>query len=422
MKSKTSNALLNSLFNTSVNHFLASLVFALLVSTNSAHAHKSCYALFNETPKIKTDVFEKSFSENRKKHEKHVDDIINDPKFDLVSPAFKAELKDRLDYDYIYDKGLLGPLGKLFDLKTNPATQKIEITKNKYDYQTIAESNKALIERIKLIDNRKYDQVFESSLLIENLTDNTVLVQLSSRYKHDRTELNSAVSAYFQNMYYKMVNWKYRSSGLMENETKSSLLMMDDVSVYAKEEKYFDFSLVFDKKVWETQKSILTERIDLYHRAETDLQKNIELNKINDPTDPFMPMAGIAQAVHSWFSVTPEMYKHFGLTPVKHPVELKRYFKNEMEDPLNLLSLDPRKDEFLIRNKMIYKTVERLPVGTALEIHAHTDHHVDAYAKWGFVNSGLIKSEKFKDAKVHLLEASREEMLLKLKAIIDKNQ
>ena len=419
LKVLNSNKSLRLLY--AVKQFTAAFVFAVVALQSTAYADRSCMELFVESPNLKTNVFEKSYSDYKKENEKRFSQMADDTK-PLLNVMSKEEIKDKFDIDKIYDRSLLGPLGQLFDLKTDAKTKQVIIEKNKFDFKQIEESNKALIEKINHIDNKKYDKIFESIMEIENLTDNTVLLQVSSIGKNGQTNLESAVKHYFQSMYYKMVNWKYRVSGLMDNRTVSSLLLMDDVSVYANENKFFDFALVFDKKVWEVQKSILTDKIDQYYKAETDLQKNIEINKINDPTEPFMPMAGMAQAKHAWIKVTPEAYALMGLKPVKYPVELKRYFKNDMEDPLGLLNINTKENEFLIRNKMIYKIIEKLPEGTPLEIHAHTSDHVTAYAKWGFVDVGLIESEKFKDMKVHLLTASREEMLLKIKAIIDKNR
>jgi hypothetical protein len=106
------------------------------------------------------------------------------------------------------------------------------------------------------------------------------------------------------------------------------------------------------------------------------------------------------------------------ITDSKSPVELKRYFKNDLEDPLGITEVK-QKNELKLRHSMLYKAIEALPEGQMVEIHAHTKAHVIAYAKLGFVDSGLIVNPKYPDIEIRLLKATREQALQHIKAILD---
>ena len=120
---------------------------------------------------------------------------------------------------------------------------------------------------------------------------------------------------------------------------------------------------------------------------------------------PFLPFAGVAVA------------KSF--RRIDAPVELKRYFKNENEDPFSLITVE-KKDDFTLRHKLILSVLQNLPPGTKVQIHSHTPVHTIAYAKLGFTKIGPIKNPKYPDAHIDLLEATREHILEKITALLYK--
>lgn len=372
--------------NCSVKQFMTLLIIIFVLGIEQAKANKSCSQLFTS---------QESNTTPAKWHNKVSQDEISKT-----------------------DRAMMGPLGQLFDLKVNEQTKKIDLVKNTMEFTRYENEYKDLIKKIKTVDNTKYEKILESVLDVEELTENTVIVRFDSDSLHTETrEVQAPLLKYFQSIYFVMVNWKYRISGLMKNDLNSHFQLFDDTRSYANELMGIKYNLVYDKKIWEVIKSNITIDIDNYYAARSVLTRG----RIGSSV-PFLPLAGMAEAQSYLVYMRPKVKNAVGLSMDKTPVELKRYFKNDLEDPLGLLNLDPSKNEFLIRNRMIYKMIEKLPEGTPLEIHAHTAYHVKAYAKWGFVDVGLIKSEKFKDTEVHLLTATREEMLLKIKAIIDKNQ
>lgn len=405
-----------------VKQILAFVLFLICITSLSANASEACLSLFQAAPSLKTNGFETSFSDYKKQNKEKFKSLIRNAETAISinigeKTISKSELRDKLNVNKLFDRALLGPLGRLFDLKLDKINKKIKTVRNKFSFSEIEKETKATLEKIKTIDSSKYDGLFMKLLQPEEVSPNVIMIQISSIVKPDMGEVERAIQQRFQLLYYEMVNWNYRLSGLLENKTHSNLLLMDDVSVYANEMKYFDFTLVFDHKLWEVEKAILTSLIEQYKKtSDKDEQQKI-LIEIQKKKEPFLPMTGMAQAKH-FFSLG--LASASGLN--HYPVELKRYFKNDLEDPLDLLNVDPKTDDFVIRHRMIYRTVEKLPVGTPLEIHAHSILHVRAYAKLGFKDTGLIDSEKFKESDIHLLKATREQVLDKIQTILDKNQ
>jgi hypothetical protein len=405
-----------------VKPFLAlTLVFilALLTAPTKSLAQKACFELFTEHSKIATNGIESSYKKYKKNNPTSKIDFSN------YHPMFStAELKDKMNPDRAMDRALMKPLGSLYDLFTDKKTKKTVLVKNKYDYEKIKNSTSEQLNRIKNTDAKKYESLINSAVYTEKLTENTTLVQITSIHNGATAEnrIQQAISQRFQSLYINMVNWNYRVSNLMENKTLSSAIMTDDISVYWNELKYFDYTLTFDNKVWETQKLIIADKIELYNTSITDADKNRIIEELSQPTEAFLPLTGMAQAKSIYSGITPEAYALMGTTPIKYPVELKRYFKNDIEDPFNLLDIKAKTDDFIIRHKMIYKVIENLPSETPLEIHAHSILHVRAYSKFGFKDTGRINSEKYKNVDIHLLKASRETVMEKIKTILNTNQ
>jgi hypothetical protein len=208
--------------------------------------------------------------------------------------------------------------------------------------------------------------------------------------------------------YIHLVNWSYRISGLEKNKSLSSLNMMDEMAeIAALEGRAFVLNLIFDQKVWLQQLRVLETRVNEYTAAKDEKTRRGILENISQPTDPYFPLAGVA--------IT------YDMRAPSRPMEIKRYFKNDHEDPMQLMDLQD-KNEFLIRHKMIYKIIEGLPPEQQLEIHAHTPIHARAYLKLGFHRAEIIENPKYPGVQVQLLKATREEALAKIGAILSEQK
>ena len=184
--------------------------------------------------------------------------------------------------------------------------------------------------------------------------------------------------------------------------------MMDEIhEIGVRDLRSFKLTLIFDEKVWNQQLRVLENRVNEYQAAQDSIAQKELLNDLTSPTDPYLPLSGVA--------VT------YSLVNRTLPMEIKRYFKNDHEDPLNLMQLQD-KNEFQVRHKMIYKMIESLPEGQQLEIHAHTLVHARAYLKLGFHKAGTMVNPLYPGVEVHLLKATREEALTKIAAILGESK
>lgn len=325
------------------------------------------------------------------------------PRKPLQTDTNESFLKKNNTSQSLIDSAVMGPLGQIFEIQKDGTIQQSPL------YSEIKNrTTKLYNEKLKRTSAEKHSQMVEATVNAQKLTDDTVLLQIPSVLSGKESPLERAIRNRYQLMYIQMVNWVYRLSGLESNSALSNMKMMDEVSVYGNNMQFFDYALTFDHKVWDAQKLILTEKIDRYHAAADPQSKNAILNEIAQPTEAFLPMAGMVLA------------KPF-LTGTK-AVELKRYFKNDLEDPFHILGVQTKKNDFVVRHQMIYDVVKSLPPGTSLEIHAHTKVHIIAYLKLGFTKGETIANEKFPDATVTLLKAQREDVLEKIKTILNTNQ
>lgn len=311
----------------------------------------------------------------------------------------------------LFDKAALGFLGELFDLKWDPIAKKIVLSENlgvkEYKIKAISD----LLERSHSSERSvRKDSIdfIERIVGVENITDQTILVKTKNIVVGgEESEVARAVRNHFNLLYIRMVNWNYRFSGLEKNKTITSMVMMDEIALYAKNNQAFNFNLLFDKKIWEMYLLTLSVQLEDYNRAETQEQKELILGHISNGSMPFLPFAGV-----SWAK---------DILDTNAPAELKRYFKNDIEDPLDLASTTD-KNEFSLRHKMLYRVIESLPEKSSIEIHAHSMVHVKAYAKLGFKKSGIIENKKYPGIKIYLLKAQREEALDKISTILNKMQ
>lgn len=303
-----------------------------------------------------------------------------------------------------WDIATMGVLAELYDLNQNPKNGRNFPEANLTAKPYVESRTKKILSQSDVAVTNKHLEIIGRTVKIESLTDDTVLVSLKSfMIGKEYGELESAIKNYFSLTYMKTVNWVYRLYNLEKNETMSSMVMMDEVSYYAAQRIGFEFNLIYDKKVIEKHLKVIAKVIEEYEAASGATAKAQALLRLQTEM-PLMPIGGVTVASEI---VNPNA-----------PVELKRYFKNEIEDPLGLADVKP-KDEFKLRHSMLYKAIERLPIGQQVEIHAHTRAHVIAYAKLGFVDAGRIINPKYPEVEVRLLKATREEALAHIKAILD---
>lgn len=324
-----------------------------------------------------------------------IDDKVNVNAF--IASAPKATNKQ-------WDIATMGVLSELYDLKQNPKNGRSFPEADLIAKPIVEARTKKLLSESDVEVTNKHLEIIDRTVKIESLTEDTVLVSLKNfMIGKEHAELESAIKNYFSLTYIKTVNWVYRLYNLEKNETMSSMVMMDEVSYYAAQLIGFEFNLIYDKKVIEKHLKVIAKVIEEYEAASGADAKAQALRRLQIEM-PLMPIGGVTVVSKI---VNPNA-----------PVELKRYFKSEIEDPLGLADVKP-KDEFKLRHAMLYKAIERLPIGQQVEIHAHTRAHVIAYAKLGFVDTGRIVNPKYPEVEVRLLKANREVALAHIKAILD---
>lgn len=304
----------------------------------------------------------------------------------------------------MWDTTMMGIMGEMYNLTTGSQNDR-----------NIPEINEALkigidIRTKKIIAEEttpvtsQHLQIINRTVKISSLTGDTKLVTVKNySVGNNIPELERAIRIYFSSSYLKLVNWVYRLSNLEKDNPASSATMMDEVAVYALQKKGFEFNLIYDNRILDIHLQRIAYIINEYE-ATTDILKRANALKKLEVEIPLMPIAGVSVA--------------FSIADTNTPVELKRYFKHEPEDPLNFADVK-QKNEFKLRHLMLYRIIEELPAGKVIEIHAHTKAHIIAYAKLGFIDAGLITNLKYPDIKIHLLKATREQALLHIKSILD---
>ncbi len=396
---------------TTVKQYTAVLgLLSLFVPAFAVAESVSCAGLFSETFHFDTLQSEKSLRSYIRTYGKVT------PKYISVTLANGAKeiiktpdsLKLKLNPIKNLDIGLMGVLGKVYDLSVDPITKK-----NKFDFNEVyakevtEKTKKELLLAQSQSLTKEFKKVLHEQIRIENLTPDSVFVQINNQRNFESlpSEIVSALRSHFSTMYLHTVSWVYRHSNLERNNILTNAKMMDEIVAYAKDQKVFEFQLLFDQKTWQAKLQILNLRFNEYQMATDPIIKKKLLDEISQPTEPFLPFAGLATATN--------------LRDRSAPIELKRYFANILEDPLSILTLKDKND-FYLRHKLIYRTVELLPQEKELEIHAHTDLHVRMYKKLGFVEAGLINNPKYPDATIYLLKAKRETVLDSLSLILKK--
>lgn len=240
------------------------------------------------------------------------------------------------------------------------------------------------------------------------LSDGIIRIQVSSNkgsiVKKDSlvTQFQKKIIHRYSYLYAKIATFVYQLQGLepkhpitgsrMSNEDLQILTSGSDVEFY----------VLFDKSVWDTQLRILHS---IWQRANInnfELQKDV-IAELFDDKIVALPFAGIA-LVHS--------KNDSGIF-----VELKRYWKNNLEDPYGLLSIT-EKNDFILRHKLLYSVIIDLPHNTNLQIKSHSLAHTRAYKRLGFTKLKTYTDERYPDNPVDLLVSTRENTLTSIIKIL----
>lgn len=305
----------------------------------------------------------------------------------------------------LWDIAAMGVLGEMFDLTFNAQNGRNIPIVNEFKTLEVRARTKKVLEESTALVTPKDLEIINRTVKITDLTSDTRLVSVKNYTVGNETpELEQAIKNYFSLSYIRLVNWVYRLSNLEKNDPISSAVMMDEVAEYAVQRIGFEFNLIYDNKILKKHLQIIAKVINEYESTTDFLKRQNALRKLEIEI-PLMPTSGVTVAVK--------------ITDPKYPAEIKRYFKNDHEDPLGIMVVK-QKNEFKLRHAMISKVIEMLPLEHLVEIHAHTKAHVKAYAKLGFVDTGLINNPKYPDAKIHLLRATREQVLEHIKTILDR--
>jgi hypothetical protein len=304
----------------------------------------------------------------------------------------------------------LGKLGNLYDLVTDPVTGKVQALKNKHFFDQSRRqlkkrfndapepASKAFVARVNAIVSARE---LPGDLVIIKINQDTLgfLDPFTEGHRAKGLIINRLFRTYET-----LVTFGYRLSGLEENSVSSSVHMHLEASLLRSRLHSIDYNLVFDKKVWASLLRLLENDVHVVETTSWNSNANkLATHTIIDVNEPLYPMAGVALMSDR---------KNPG-----SPIEIKRYFKNDYEDPLGLVGVS-EKNEFRARHEMLYEIFNALPAGQPLEIHAHSIVHARAYMKLGFKRTEIMENPLYPGVQVHLLKATREEAMEKIAAVI----
>ena len=402
--------------STGVKQFASFLVAVFfLVLSPEVFAQSRCGDLFDVPLRVSerdTLLNTKAYYSYLHKYGKKAPDHITVTNSDGSTSKIKTPdaFREQLNPTKALDIGTMGILGKVFDLKHNPEGKRTTSQVNEFFYRQELTKARERLEKSAPKPSPEFEILMNDLLQVEKVEGGfvTVKMDLGDRRHDDKSELIRNLRSRFMTSYLLLANWSYRLSGLETNKALSNMNMMDEIhQIAVRDLRTFKLTLIFDEQVWNQQLRVLESRVNEYQAAYDPKMQQELLGEIASLMDPYLPLSGVA--------VT------YSLIDRTQPMEIKRYFKNDHQDPLNLMRLQD-KNEFQVRHKMIYKMIESLPEGQQLEIHAHTLVHARAYLKLGFHKAGTIMNPQYPGVEIHLLKATREEALAKIAAILDESK
>lgn len=301
---------------------------------------------------------------------------------------------------------LMGGVGfKIFETQ-QLADGKSGLQKREPSYSEVRDQASALMGKRPTKISPELNQLVTDLFHPTMINDETVLIELSHSGWHSpsiarsgQTHFAFQVSMRMERLYQKTATWIYQKEGLEPLDPSTSGTMVDEIHNYAIERKPLDYFMLFDKKVWNEQMRFFEEC--WLERFPDPSSEALEIKFITP--DVFWPAAGVALARPINESV---------------PVEVKRYFKNELGDPLELLTPSQSKDDYTLRNQLLLSALETLPKDQELEIHSHTRTHTIAYRKLGFTVTRQVLNPDYPDVTVDLLHAKNRDVITKIKALL----
>lgn len=310
----------------------------------------------------------------------------------------------------VHNFDLLGKLGNLYDLVQDIATGKIQAIKNKRFFDQSRRQLKKRLAEAPAAPSKEFTARIAGIVSARELPGDLVLIKINQDtlanldiFAQGQRANGLIINRLFRT-YENLVAFSYRLSGLEENSVSSSVHMMLEAKLLRSQLRSIDYNLVFDKKVWLDLLRILEEDVRIVDSTPMGSKANNQAtHRIIDVNEPLYPMAGVALSADR---------KAPG-----SPIEIKRYFKNDYEDPLGLVGVSD-KNEFRARHEMLYEIFKALPAGQPLEIHAHSLVHAKAYMRLGFKRIEVMESHLYPGVQIHLLQATREETMEKIAAVI----
>ncbi|MFN3454225.1 MAG: hypothetical protein ACK41T_04640 [Pseudobdellovibrio sp.] len=381
---------------------------------SKANTNIQCSSFFNEYHKLshlatmevlKENSSEESYLKYRAGYEKNKS---YQQKVQFLVEAGYVK-KEEVDAKKIMNIAMMGTLGEINDLVYNVQTGRYDIRLNKYFYD---KRKNFISQKLKLLNDiqitREERKVLYNRVQILQGDADVVFVKISSRNNNvlEGTPQDQ-IAKKLMLEYIFAVNWIYRISGLEPNSAMSNAKMMDEVSAYANRLYLFDYYMVYDRKIWSNLEKSFAYFYREFNAAPTAAAQKAVIESFESEREGFLPLAGLVLTEH--------------YLNKNAPSEFKRYFKNEFEDPFNLLSLK-KKNDHILRMKLIKTIVESKSNKKIFEIHAHTETHVQQYLKLGFEVISEIKNPKFPGAKVYLLQAKKNQIIPKINSILGKHQ
>lgn len=369
-------------------------ILAVLTANRESFAQNACVELFNtrsaETGTTYTDRNERSIMHwlevNRR--QKETGEVVVESLGRKYISKMSEEQRARLpDPEVLFSAQIMKPLGKLFRLEWDPSRRRVieipdpaEIERQKAFYaKELAELSTEIAPEFRTL--------LKKVLKIEEISPDATMISINPVIQIWADPREQALAHRMMNYYINTVSYIYRFSELEPNQVRTNAKMLDEIAMYGERGQYFNFHLLFDKATWSIQERYLQKYyLDL---AKADFEDHWEFQ-------PFLPFAGV---------VTTETF-----TGPRKPVEIKRYFRNHHEDPLQLAHTR-EKDELRHRILMLRAAINDLAPQSEIEVHAHQESQMRLYVRMGLSVTETIENPKYPGVKVYVLRGQREKLL-----------
>lgn len=305
---------------------------------------------------------------------------------------------------------LMGLMGNLYDLHTETATGKVVLLKNKQIYKAERASQKRRLDLAPAKPSLDFLKQIERIFSVKTLSSGLVMIHFSPETLRNLDIFTERPHGLLINRFFKtyenLVAFNYRLAGIEDNVQSSSVQMMVETKILREVEKRdMNYYFVYDPGVWTNLLRLLEKEFRILEQTSSRTKANHNATwRMLDGTEALYPMASVALSSDR---------KNPGAS-----IEIKRYFKNEYEDPLNLTPLI-EKNDFRDRHEMLYEVFKGLPPGQPLEIHAHSIVHARAYMKLGFNRTEIRENPLYPGVQVHVLKSTREQALEKIGAVLE---